>query len=106
MAHSVTLFFVGIGAGIGLTTLGITVRNSLIIATPTNLRPSALRCPRCGIDWPRDARDYGRCPACLLPTHAVEGRGAQPLDRRAARSIRLHHEFERFYAAREREGQA
>ncbi|HUA02617.1 MAG TPA: hypothetical protein VMB27_01865 [Solirubrobacteraceae bacterium] len=59
---------------------------------------SALRCSTCGIDWPPDARHYDRCPACLQPTDRIGGRAVQPMDRTEARSIRLHHEFERFYA--------
>ena len=64
---------------------------------------TALRCRLCGINWPPDVRDYACCPACLEPTVALVGDGAKPLDWYEARSIRLHHEFERFYEARERE---
>lgn len=66
----------------------------------------AMHCVFCGTDWPPDARAYGRCPACLEPTRAISGFEVTPLDPRRARSLRLHHEFERYCAARDRNNAA
>lgn len=105
---NVALFVVGLVAGIGVMMLVLAIRS----APRGNLRPEArrgdpspeptgcgLRCSLCGIDWPANAGDYGRCPVCLEPTDLIGGDGVHPLDCIQARSIKLHHEFERFYAA-------
>jgi hypothetical protein len=91
------------GIGSGFTAIAIAVRSSRpagerVQAPP----PTALRCTMCGVDWPHDLRHYGRCPACLAATDVIACGAFQPVDAHEARSIRLHHEFERFYAARER----
>ncbi len=91
---------VGVGAGIGFAMIVNAFRSS-ICDRPLRLKSTALRCRTCGIDWPADPAHYGRCPACLTPTAAIAGATAQPLEAGEARSIRLHHEFERFYDARE-----
>jgi len=95
---TVALFWVGVGAGIGLMTLVLVIREALRHGEPRAIRSGALRCSLCGIDWPANA-EYSRCPACLEPTNPIGGRDVHPLDCTQARSIRLHHEFERFYAS-------
>jgi len=93
------LFAVGVGAGMGAALLVVAIRNALRAGGALRVKPAgALRCSLCGINWPYDVDHYGRCPVCLRPTDA--GTGVEPLDPREARSIRLHHEFDRFYAAR------
>ena len=94
------LLLVGVGAGIGLGALAIAVRNARRAAFPANATMVALRCPVCNVDWPQDPAHYGVCPLCLTSTEAIAGEAADPIDPSEARSIRLHHEFERFYAAR------
>jgi hypothetical protein len=85
----------------GAALLGFAIRNALRAGGALRVKPAgALRCSLCGINWPCDVDHYGRCPVCLRPTDAVAGTGVEPLDPREARSIRLHHEFDRFYAAR------
>jgi len=99
---NIALFVVGIGAGVGMMMLGLAVRRAMLDGSPPKAATAALRCSICGVNWPANERDYGRCPACLEPTDLIGDGGIQPLDARQARSIRLHHEFERFYAARKR----
>ncbi len=95
------LLAAGIAGGIGLVALVVAVRTARRGSEQMKGRTTALRCSRCGIDWPHDVGDYGQCPVCLEPTDVIAGKGVDPLDGREARSIKLHHEFERFYAARE-----
>jgi len=92
----VALFLVGLMAGIAAAALALAIRD----ARPGRQQnaTSALRCSICGVDWPPDPHDYGRCPTCLEQTYPVGG-GVRPLDSTQARSIRLHREFERFYSA-------
>ena len=61
---------------------------------------AARRCSRCSTNWP-DGDEYKECPACEITTWL--SRSSVPLDDAKARSLRLHHEFERYYEARERE---
>lgn len=96
---NVALFVVGLGAGIGAAALALAVRAARRCASPPRVTASALRCSICGVDWPANAGDYSHCPACLEPTDPVGGIDVHPLGASQARSIRLHHEFERFYAA-------
>jgi hypothetical protein len=91
---------VGAGACVGFAMLVIAVRNSLRSDRSRAVLGAALRCSLRGIDWPYDPEHYAQCPSCLEPTSPVADDGAQPLEPLEARSIRLHHEFERFYAAR------
>jgi hypothetical protein len=103
---NIALFLVGLGAGIGATALALAIRTAPTDNPEPQSTTSALRCSICGTDWPPHAHDYGRCPACLEPTAAICGNGVQPLDPTEARSIRLHHEFDRFYAVWKREDAA
>jgi len=103
---NIALFLVGVGAGIGVVALALAIRSAQADARGAHTPSWALRCSTCGTDWPAHAPDYGRCPACLEPTAPISGRGVQPLDPTEARSIRLHHEFDRFYAAWRREDAA
>jgi hypothetical protein len=96
---NVALFAVGLGAGLGGTAFVLAIRTALRAGPKPEITRSALRCSLCGVDWPPYARDYGRCPACLERTDPVCGSGVHSLDPIEARSIRLHHEFERFYAS-------
>ncbi|HUA47981.1 MAG TPA: hypothetical protein VMA77_22275 [Solirubrobacteraceae bacterium] len=99
--QNVALFMVGLGAGVGAVALVLAIRSALTDDPgPPSSASSALRCSLCGTDWPPHVHDYGRCPACLEPTAPIRGSGVQPLDPGEARSIRLHLEFDRFYAAR------
>jgi hypothetical protein len=100
------LVAVAVAAGMGLPMIAMAVGNSSCCDRSAEAEGIALHCLVCGIDWPHDLAHYRRCPACLEPTNAVSGSGVQPLDQHAARSIRLHHEFERFYVAREQDGAA
>lgn len=95
---SIALFFVGLGAGIGLLAIVLAVHGARHEDRP-KARHRALRCSRCGIDWPPTPIEYDRCPVCLEPTSLIAGTGLRPLEPSEARSIRLHHEFERFYVA-------
>ncbi len=95
---NIALFMVGLGAGLGLMTLGLAIRRATREERLPEVTRSALRCSMCAIDWPASPRHYGRCPSCLGPTDPIGGSHVQPLDGVQARSIRLHHEFERFYA--------
>ena len=97
--NNAALFLVGLAGGIGAMALVLTIRGVRQSSPPPTITTSALRCSTCGVDWPPHARDYARCPACLKPTDLVGGNGVRPLDLTEARSIRLHHEFERFYTA-------
>ena len=99
---SVALFVVGIAAGVGMMMLALAVHRVMVDGAPPKTTTATLRCSMCGVNWPANERDYGRCPACLEPTDLIGDGGIQPLDAGQARSIRLHHEFERFYAARRR----
>jgi hypothetical protein len=64
---------------------------------------ATLRCSACGIDWPPDFRDCDPCPLCCEPTEVIVCGGFQPVESREERSLRLHDQFERFYAARQEE---
>jgi hypothetical protein len=103
---NIALFLVGVGAGIGAMALALAIRSARTDSRWAHTASSALRCSTCGTDWPAHAHDYERCPACLEPTAPICGSGVQPLDPMEARSIRLHHEFDRFYAAWRREDAA
>jgi hypothetical protein len=103
---NIALFLVGLGAGIGAMALALAIRSARTDTQVAHFMTSALRCSICGTDWPPHAHDYARCPACLEPTAPIRGSGVQPLDPTEARSIRLHHEFDRFYAAWRREDAA
>lgn len=95
------LLAVGIGAALGFAMLVMAIRNAMREGESRCANSTgALRCSICAVDWPLDIDQYGNCPMCLLPTDAIVGTGVEPLDPREARSIRLHHDFERFYAAR------
>lgn len=60
------------------------------------------RCQICRIDWP-DEREYARCPKCETRTLHLRGdANARPLPAAKARSMRLHFEFDRYYARREK----
>jgi len=92
---------VGVGTVIECTLLGFAIRNALRAGGSRTINSAgALRCSVCAINWPYDVDGYSRCPVCLSVTDAIAGTGVEPLDPRKARSIRLHHEFERFCAAR------
>jgi hypothetical protein len=106
--QNIALFLVGLGAGVGAVALALAIRSARG-APGDDSSPatsSALRCSICGTDWPPYFHDYGRCPTCLEPTAPICGSGVRPLDARQARSIRLHHEFDRFYAAWKRQDAA
>jgi hypothetical protein len=95
------LFAVGVGAGMGAALLGFAIRNAVRAGgSRTTSSAGALRCSVCAINWPYDVGQYRRCPVCLSATDVIAGTGVEPLDPREVRSIRLHHEFDRFYAAR------
>jgi hypothetical protein len=96
------LFAVAVMACVGLNALLLAVRTARPAGRLVNVGTTTLRCSLCGVDWPHDLKHYGLCPACLEPTHAVAGYGLCPLDVTDARSMMLHYEFDRFYAARER----
>ena len=101
------LIAVGIGAVIGGTLLGFAIRNAQPTGGSRTINSAgALRCTVCAINWPHDVDQYRHCPVCLTATDAIAGAGAEPLDPRKARSIKLHHEFDRFYAARHRSAKA
>lgn len=55
------------------------------------------RCPSGCETWPNDA-EYAQCPICGDETKVF--RGVEPLARSAARSKRLHVEFDAYYEAR------
>lgn len=100
------LLAVAVASGIGLPMIAMAVGNSSRCDRSAEVEGTALRCSVCGIDWPDDPAHYRTCPGCLGPTNTISGSGVQPLDPREARSIRLHHEFERFYEARQQVGAA
>lgn len=104
--QNIALFLVGVWGGVGAMALALAVRSSRTRDSVPRIARSALRCSTCAVDWPAHAREYGRCPACLEPTAPLCGSCVEPLDPAEARSIRLHHEFERFYAAWTREDAA
>ena len=104
--QNIALFVVGVGGGIGAAALALAVRGASSDDPGPQITSSALRCSMCGTDWPPQVHDYARCPACLEPTAPICGSGVEPLDSAEARSIRLHHEFDRFYAAWRRENAA
>ena len=106
MPSNIALFLVGVWAGIAAMALALAIRSARTENPELRRTLSALRCSICGTDWPPHAHEYGRCPACLEPTAPICGSGVQPLDPIEARSIRLHHEFDRFYAAWKREDAA
>lgn len=95
------LFTVGAVACVGLNALVLAIRGARRTGWPVSVGNSTLRCSICGVDWPHDIEHYGLCPACLAPTDVVAGYGLCPLDANDARSMMLHYEFDRFYAARE-----
>lgn len=100
------LVAVAVAAGIGLPMIGMAIGRPSRGGRSVQPEGLALRCSICGIDWPPDLAQYRLCPSCLEATHAVVGDGVEPLDSRDARSVRLHLEFERFYAARHQRGAA
>jgi hypothetical protein len=102
MSMTWALLVVVSGIAVGFTAIAIAVRSSRPAGERVQALTTALRCAMYGIDWPHDLRHYGRCPACLEATDVIACGAFQPVEAHEARSIRLHHEFERFYAARER----
>ena len=101
-------FIGGVLAGGGFSLIVANARAAArprsVIATDHNgLRRLAMRCSDCGIDWPHNRSMYARCPACLGPTQAICGPEVEPLDPGRARSIKLHHEFDRYCAARDQQ---
>jgi hypothetical protein len=102
MSMTWALLVVVSGIAGGFTAIAIAARSSPSAGDRLQAPTTVLRCSMCGIDWPHDLRHYSQCPACLEATDVIAFGAFQPVEAHEARSIRLHHEFERFYAARER----
>jgi hypothetical protein len=60
---------------------------------------TALRCPMGCENWPNN-KDYAVCPICNEKTKMVMGPASVPLTEEAAKSIKLHAEFDTFYETR------
>lgn len=56
---------------------------------------AAFRCSICALNYPLK-KDYQQCPQCFQET--TKFNNLKPISIDEARSIKLHSEFERFYA--------
>lgn len=56
---------------------------------------ASYRCSICTIDWPLK-KEFKRCPQCELTTTRFYN--ITPISSEEAESLKLHAEFERFYA--------